>query len=85
MPTQKDRAAFYQSFVLALLESRNCVGWHWFKYMDNDPDDPRTDPSNRDSNKGMVTIRYEPYRDLVAGMKAINREIYPLADHFDRE
>uniref|UniRef100_Q02B53 Agarase n=1 Tax=Solibacter usitatus (strain Ellin6076) TaxID=234267 RepID=Q02B53_SOLUE len=83
VPTQKDRAAFYQNFVLALLESRTCVGWHWFKYMDNDPDDPRTDPSNRDSNKGMVTIRYQPYRDLVAGMKAINREIYPLADHFD--
>jgi hypothetical protein len=32
----------------------------------------------------MVTIRYEPYPDLVAGMKAINREIYQLADHFDR-
>jgi hypothetical protein len=31
----------------------------------------------------MVTIRYEPYRDLVSGMKAINRELYPLADHFD--
>ena len=84
VPTQKDRAAFYQSFVLALLESRACVGWHWFKYMDNDPEDLHTDPSNRDSNKGMVTIRYEPYRDLVAGMKAINRELYPLADHFDR-
>jgi hypothetical protein len=83
VPTQKDRAAFYQNFVLALLESRNCVGWHWFKYMDNDPDDLRTDPSNRDSNKGMVSIRYQPYRDLVSGMKAINRELYPLADHFD--
>jgi hypothetical protein len=84
VPTQKDRAAFYQSFVLALLEGKTCVGWHWFKYMDNDPEDLRTDPSNRDSNKGMVTIRYEPYPDLVAGMKAINREIYQLADHFDR-
>jgi hypothetical protein len=84
VPTQKDRAAFYQNFILALLESRACVGWHWFKYMDNDPEDLRTDPSNRDSNKGMVTIRYEPYNELVAGMKALNREIYALADHFDR-
>lgn len=83
VPTQRDRAAFYQNFVLALLESRACVGWHWFKYMDNDPADLRTDPSNRDSNKGMVSTRYEPYRDLLAGMKAINREIYRLADHFD--
>jgi hypothetical protein len=28
VPTQRDRAAFYQNFVLALLESRACVGWH---------------------------------------------------------
>ena len=84
VPTQRDRAAFYQHFTLALLESRACAGWHWFKYMDNDPNDPRTDPSNRDSNKGMVTIRYEPYREFVAGMKALNRDLYALADHFDR-
>jgi hypothetical protein len=51
--------------------------------MDNDPADMRTDPSNRDSNKGIVSIRYELYHYLVAGMKAINREIYRLADHFD--
>ena len=47
-------------FTLALLESRNCIGWHWFKYLDNDPDDLTTDLSNRDSNKGIVNLRYEP-------------------------
>ena len=84
VPTQQDRALFYQNFVLALLESRQCVGWHWFKYQDNDPEDPTTDPSNRDSNKGIVTIRYETYAPLLDGMRELNREVYRLADYFDR-
>jgi hypothetical protein len=84
VPTQKDRALFYQNFTLALLESRECVGWHWFKYMDNDPEDLTTDPSNRDSNKGIVSIRYEPYRPLLEGMKALNSEVYALTEYFDR-
>jgi hypothetical protein len=84
VPTQRDRGWFYQNFTLALLESKNCIGWHWFKYLDNDPDDLTTDPSNRDSNKGMVNLRYEPYADLVAAMKSLNANIYALADYFDR-
>jgi hypothetical protein len=84
VPTQRDRGWFYQNFTLALLESKNCIGWHWFKYLDNDPDDLTTDPSNRDSNKGLVNLRYQPYADLVAAMKSLNANIYALADHFDR-
>jgi hypothetical protein len=82
--TQKDRALFYQNFLLGMLESKLCVGWDWFKYMDNDPEDLATDPSNRDSNKGIVSIRYEPYRELLAGMGEFNREIYPLTDYFEK-
>jgi hypothetical protein len=85
VPTQKDRGRFYQNFTLALLESKTCVGWHWFKYMDNDPKNLKTDPSNRDSNKGLVTIGFEPYADLVDMMRALNREVYPLTDHFDSQ
>jgi hypothetical protein len=84
VPTQKDRGWFYQNFTLALLETKNCIGWHWFKYLDNDPDDLTTDPSNRDSNKGLVNLRYEPYADLAAAMKSLNANIYALADYFDR-
>jgi len=54
--TQDDRGLFYENFVLALLESRACVGWQWFKYQDNDPDDPHAEASNRDSNKGIVDL-----------------------------
>ncbi|MDB6015926.1 MAG: hypothetical protein JWR19_415 [Pedosphaera sp.] len=82
--SQRDRGLFYQNFTLALLESKVCVGWHWFKYSDNDPSEPNTDPSNRDSNKGIVTFRYEPYSALMDAMKSVNARVYLLTDYFDR-
>jgi hypothetical protein len=82
--TQRDRGLFYQNFTLGLLESKVCVGWHWFKYGDNDPSEPNTDPSNRDANKGIVTFRYEPYSTLLEAMKPLNERVYILADYFDR-
>jgi hypothetical protein len=80
--TQRDRGLFYQNFTLGLLESPACVGWHWFRYIDNDPLDTKSDPSNRDSNKGIVTIGYEPYTPLLEAMKQINERTYALAVHF---
>ncbi len=81
--TQQDRGAFYQHFALGLLQSRECVGWHWFRYADNDPDDKTVDPSNRDSNKGIVTSRYEPWQPLLEAMKALNARAYGLVRFFD--
>jgi hypothetical protein len=82
--TQADRGRFYQNFTLGLLESGGCVGWHWFKYRDNDPNDKKADPSNIDSNKGLVNLRLEPYVPLARAMEEINRQVYSLADYFDR-
>ncbi len=81
--TQEDRGRFYQNFTLGLLESGGCVGWHWFKYRDNDPANKNTDPSNRDSNKGLVNLRLEPYLPLIQAMSEVNRQIYSLTDYFD--
>jgi hypothetical protein len=81
--TQADRGRFYQNFTLALLESKTCIGWHWLRYIDNDPADTSTDPSNRDSNKGLINIRYEPYVPLVDQMRTLNTNLYRLADYFD--
>jgi len=69
-----------------MLQSKLCVGWDWFKYMDNDPEDLSTDPSNRDSNKGIVTIRYQPYAGLVEGMREFNRETttHSQGTHWER-
>jgi len=82
--TQRDRGLFYQTFALQLLESACCVGWQWFKYMDNDPDDHTADPSNRDANKGIVTVCFEPYEELVTRMKELNDSVYAVVDYFDR-
>ncbi|MFB0524797.1 MAG: hypothetical protein ACETVZ_04610 [Phycisphaerae bacterium] len=83
VPTQKDRGCFYQHFTLGLLESKCCVGWHWFKYRDNNPEDLSTDPSNRDSNKGIVDYKYNPYFTLLEEMRKLNSELYALVDYFD--
>jgi hypothetical protein len=82
--SQQDRGRFYQHFTLGLIESKVCVGWHCFKYADNDPAEPGTDPSNRDSNKGIVSARYAPYTELLEGMRLLNERVYRLADYFDR-
>jgi hypothetical protein len=82
--SQRERGLFYQNFALGLLESKVCVGWHWFRYSDNDPEEKGVDPSNRDSNKGIVNNRYEPYAQLLAQMKSLNEKIYSLTDYFDR-
>lgn len=82
--TQRDRGRFYQNFCLALLESGNCVGWHWFRYQDNDPTARGADPSNIDANKGIVNNSYEPYRDMLPLMRELNVNMYRLADYFDR-
>lgn len=80
--TQKERGYFYQNFTLELLKSKGCVGWHWFRYQDNDPADLSTDPSNRDSNKGVITNGYDPYRDLLDQAKKVNEQTYWLIRYF---
>jgi hypothetical protein len=80
--TQQDRGRFYQNFALALLQAKGCVGWHWFKYIDNDPAATGADPSNQDANKGIVNNRYVPYTTLLDAMKPLNQRIFSLAEYF---
>jgi len=84
VPTQADRGYFYQNFVIELLKSKACVGWHWFTYQDNDPEDLTTDPSNRDSNKGIVNSNFEPYQPLLDNMKMLNDHVYELIQYLDK-
>lgn len=81
--TQEDRGIFYENFANELLKNRGCVGWHWFKYMDNDPEDLTTDPSNRDSNKGILRIDFTRYDALLRHMKALNACTYGLIRFHD--
>jgi len=84
VPTQADRGYFYQNFTIELLKSKACVGWHWFTYQDNDPLDLKTDPSNRDSNKGIVNSAFVPYEPLVKNMKYLNDHVYELIQYIDK-
>lgn len=81
--TQADRGIHYQNFCLNLLQIKNCVGWHWFRYQDNDPADATADPSNNDANKGIVNTDYTPYAALINSMKQLNLNVYQLIKYFD--
>ena len=79
--TQADRGTFYQTFTLGLLEQAGCVGWHWFKYQDNDPTVKGAEPSNVNANKGLVTNRFKPWVPLIDAVTAVNTDVYRLRDH----
>ncbi len=81
--TQEDRGKFYQNYALGLMECKGCVGFDWFKYWDNDPDDKTADKSNRDSNKGIFTTTHEEYTDVTKYMKELNNNKYSLIEFFD--
>ena len=83
--TQKDRGLFYQNFCLALLENNHCVGWHYFKYQDNDPTLEGAEPSNIDSNKGIVNNYYEPWVPMLEEMHELNTNVYELIDYFQND
>jgi hypothetical protein len=82
--THKDRGIHYQNFCLELLKAKNCVGWHWFRYQDNDPNDKSADASNNDSNKGIVNTEYNNYDELLKWMKELNINKYKLIKYFDK-
>jgi hypothetical protein len=82
--TQQDRGHAYQNFCLGLLKSTNCVGWHWFKYQDNDPTAKGVDPSNIDSNKGLLNTEYQWYKPMINSMIQLNENVYSLINYFDK-
>lgn len=80
--TQTDRADFYETFTIRMLESANCVGWQWFLYMDNDPNSGTTDASSVDSNKGICRSDLTFYTELTDRMTILNKNVYNLIDYF---
>ena len=83
--SQADRGRFYQNFTLGLLAAPGCVGWHWHRYADNDPESKAADPSNLDSNKGLVSAGYRPWRPLIQGMTAVNLRAHGLREATPRD
>lgn len=79
VPRQEDRAYAYQHFTLGLLEAKNCVGWHWFKYQDDDG----SDNGGKPANKGVYDNYYKMYPYLAKFMQEVNYNVYNLVDFFD--
>ena len=69
VPTQEDRAIYFENFVLKLMTDPNCVGYHWFRYRDDD------------SNKGLFDVNYNLYQPLVESLTQLNEAKYSLRDH----
>ena len=83
--TQKDRGYFYHNYTLKLMECKGCAGFDWFKMWDNDPDNLKTDLSNRNSNKGIYDNDYLEYTELTKEMELVNKNCYKLIDFFDAD
>ena len=81
--TQNDRGLFYQNYALQLLECKGCVGFDWFKYLDNDPTDPSADISNRDSNKGIVDNQGNEYTEFTKYVEELNKQKYNIISFMD--
>lgn len=80
VPRQEERAYAYQHFTLGLLEAKNCVGWHWFKYQDDDGNDNQGKPAN----KGVYDNSYVMYPYLSKFMQEVNYNVYNLIEYFDK-
>jgi len=80
--TQKDRGLFYQNYCLGLLKSSNCIGWHYFKYQDEDPDWKSTNLPNPNTNKGILDLHYNAWRPMVDEMQDLNCQAYGLIEYF---
>jgi len=81
--TQNDRGLFYQNFALQLLECKGCVGFDWFKYLDNDPTDLNVDISNRNSNKGIVDNQGNEYTEFTKYVAELNKQKYNIISFMD--
>ncbi len=79
--TQADRAKYYQPFVLAACETPALVGFHYFKYLDDDSDSVALDSAGG-ANKGICRADGALWVELQDAARAVNRQVYPLIDFF---
>jgi len=67
VPSQKERVQHFENFALQMLGTSNCVGIHWFRFVDDEG-----------SNKGVYNLQYKPYQELQNSMKNLSRVMYRL-------
>ncbi len=72
-PDQNARGDAYRSFVLSAMATKNCVGCHWFRYID-DPVTGRFDGEN--FNVGLVDVTDSQFDELIESVRSTNLQIY---------
>lgn len=70
--SQQDRGKFYQNTCLELLQNKCYIGWHYFRFIDDE-----------DSNKGIVNKSGVEYVDMTNYMKELNQQVYRICDFYD--
>ncbi len=71
--SQAHRGYFYQNACIELLKNKNYIGWHYFRFKDDDDG----------SNKGMVSNSLAEYTDMTRYMEELNKQVYRLCDFYD--
>lgn len=71
--SQAHRGYFYQNTCIEFLKNKNYIGWHYFRFKDDDDG----------SNKGIVNNALVEYTDMTRYMEELNKQVYSLIDHFD--
>ena len=72
MKTQGSRGLFYQNFLSTLAETGVVVGFHWFKFHDDN-----------NGNKGVVNRAAARQGTVLGYMKEMNNHLYDYIDYFD--
>ncbi|MDF1572041.1 MAG: DNRLRE domain-containing protein [Bacteroidales bacterium] len=72
VPTQTDRAIYFENFTLRMLETRGCVGVQWHRFQDD---------INPDVNKGFINENGTWYAPLKNSLGKITRDIYGLRNY----
>lgn len=71
--SQPHRGYFYQNAIIELLKNKDYIGWHYFRFKDDDDG----------SNKGIVSNSLVEYTGMTSFMEEINKQVYRLIDFID--
>jgi hypothetical protein len=72
VPTQTDRAIYFENFSMKVLESRGCVGVQWHRFQDD---------INPYVNKGFINENGDWYAPLKASLYNFTKDMYGLREY----
>ena len=75
VPSQTERASFYEDYVTKALKVPGCIGYHWFQHIDM-PKEGRYD--GEDGNTGVIRTDDRPYEELTQAMTRIGKSSVEL-------